>query len=59
MMTWQAFAGTCFPSKDVHAILGHDTTVNVYTQPIEAGVRQTLDAIYSELVAKSEIGGVA
>ena len=26
-----------------------DTTVNVYMQPIEAGVKQTLDAIYSEL----------
>jgi integrase len=40
--------------KDVQAILGHskaDTTVNVYMQPIEAGVKQTLDAIYSELTA--------
>jgi hypothetical protein len=42
--------------------LGHgkaDITANVYIQPIESGVRQTLDAIYSELVAKSEMGGVA
>ena len=38
--------------KDVQGVLGHskaDTTVNVYMQPIEAGVKQTLDAIYSEL----------
>jgi integrase len=41
--------------KDVQGILGHskaDTTVNVYMQPIEAGVKQTLDAIYSELRAR-------
>jgi len=38
--------------KDVQGVLGHskaDTTVNVYMQQIEAGVKQTLDAIYSEL----------
>ena len=38
--------------KDVQGVLGHskaDTTVNIYMQPIEAGVKQTLDAIYSEL----------
>jgi integrase len=38
--------------KDVQGILGHsraDTTVNVYMQPIEAGIKQTLDAIYEEL----------
>jgi hypothetical protein len=38
--------------KDVQGVLGHskaDTTVNVYMQSIEAGVKQTLDAIYSEL----------
>jgi len=38
--------------KDVQRILGHsraDTTVNVYMQPIEAGIKQTLDAIYEEL----------
>jgi hypothetical protein len=32
--------------------MGHskaDTTVNVYMQQIDAGVKQTLDAIYSEL----------
>lgn len=43
--------------KDVQGILGHskaDTTVNVYTQEIEAGVKRTLDAIYSELTAKPE-----
>jgi integrase len=42
--------------KDVQGVLGHskaDTTVNVYMQPIEAGVRQTLDAIYAELTAPS------
>ena len=35
-------------------ILGHskaDTSVNVYMQEIEAGVKQTQAAIYSELVA--------
>ena len=35
--------------KNVQGVLGHskvDTTVNVYMQPIEAGVKQTLDAIY-------------
>jgi integrase len=44
--------------KDVQGVLGHakaDTTVNVYMQPIEAGVKQTLDAIYSELTAKPEL----
>jgi len=38
--------------KDVQGVLGHskaDTTVNVYMQPIEASVKRTLDAIYSEL----------
>jgi integrase len=38
--------------KDVQQILGHsqaDTTVNVYMQPIEEGVKQTLNAIYREL----------
>ena len=40
--------------KDVQGILGHskaDTTVNVYMQEIEEGVKQTLDAIYAELTA--------
>jgi integrase len=43
--------------KDVQGVLGHskaDTTVNVYMQPIEAGVKQMLDAIYAELVASPE-----
>lgn len=40
--------------KDVQGILGHakaDTTVNVYMQEIEEGVKQTLNAIYAELTA--------
>lgn len=40
--------------KDVQGILGHskaDTTVNVYMQEIEASVKQTQAAIYSELTA--------
>jgi integrase len=44
--------------KDVQGILGHskaDTTVNVSMQEIEAGVKQTLNAIYSELTAKPEM----
>ena len=44
--------------KDVQGVLGHskaDTTVNVYMQPIEAGVKQTLNAIYAELTAKPEV----
>ena len=44
--------------KDVQGILGHsnaDTTVNVYMQQIEAGVKSTLDAIYSELTARGEV----
>jgi integrase len=48
--------------KDVQRILGHanaDTTVNVYMQEIEAGVKQTLDAIYSELTAMPEMRGGA
>ena len=47
-----ALAQTKGGVKDVQGVLGHskaDTTVNVYRQPIEAGVKQTLDAIYSEL----------
>jgi hypothetical protein len=43
--------------KDAQGVLGHgkaDITANVYIQPIESGVRQTLDGICSELVAKSE-----
>ena len=44
--------------KDVQGILGHakaDTTVNVYMQEIEAGVKQTLNSIYAELTAKPEV----
>jgi integrase len=47
--------------KDVQAVLGHsraDTTVNVYMQPIDEGVKQTLDAIYAELVARPEVATV-
>ena len=43
--------------KDVQGVLGHsrpDITATVYMQQIESGVRQTLDAIYSELTAKPE-----
>jgi integrase len=48
--------------KDVQGILGHtkaDTTVNVYMQPIEEGVKQTLDAIYAELTAGPKLLAVA
>jgi len=48
--------------KDVQGILGHtkaDTTVNVYMQPIEEGVKQTLDAIYAELTAGAKLVAVA
>ena len=44
--------------KDVQGVLGHskaDTTVNVYMQQIEAGVKSMLDAIYSELTARREL----
>ena len=47
--------------KDVQGILGHtkaDTTVNVYMQPIEEGVKQTLDAIYAELTAGAKLVAV-
>ena len=47
--------------KDVQGVLGHskaDTTVNVYMQPIEAGVKQTLDAIYSELTTPKMRAGL-
>jgi len=48
--------------KDVQGILGHskaDTTVNVYMQPIEEGVKQTLEAIYSELMARPKLVAVS
>ena len=46
--------------KDVQGILGHakpDTTVNVYMQQIDEGVKQTLDAIYSGVDGAAEAGG--
>ena len=48
--------------KDVQGILGHskaDTTANVYMQQIEEGVKQTLDAIYSELTARPKLVAVS
>jgi integrase len=48
--------------KDVQGILGHtkaDTTVNVYMQQIEEGVKQTLDAIYAELTARPKLVAVS
>src|SRR5271167_832644 len=48
--------------KDVQGILGHtkaDTTVNVYMQQIEEGVKLTLDAIYAELTAGPKLVAVA
>jgi len=48
--------------KDVQGILGHtkaDTTVNVYMQQIEEGVKQTLDAIYTELTAPAKLVAVS
>lgn len=44
--------------KDVQGILGHakaDTTVNVYMQPIEEGVKLTLESIYAELTAAPKL----
>ena len=41
-------------------VLGHskaDTTVNVFMQEIEVGVKQTLDAIYSALTTPEVAGG--
>ena len=48
--------------KDVQGILGHtkaDTTINVYMQQIEEGVKQTLDAIYTELTAWPKLVAVS
>jgi hypothetical protein len=39
----------------VQGVLGYskaDSTVKVYMQPIEAGVKQTVNAIYSDLTAR-------
>lgn len=47
--------------KDVQSILGHsraDTTVNVYMQPIEDSVKDTLDAMYAELTAAPKVATV-
>ncbi|MBV9342697.1 MAG: tyrosine-type recombinase/integrase [Acidobacteria bacterium] len=48
--------------KDVQSILGHskaDTTVNVYMQEIEATVKQTQAAIYSELMTPRKVEAVS
>jgi integrase len=48
--------------KDVQAILGHsnpDTTAGVYMQPIEESVKQTLDSIYAELIARPKLKAVS
>lgn len=48
--------------KDLQGILGNskaDTTVNVCMQPIEEGVRLTLDAIYAELTARPKLVAAA
>jgi hypothetical protein len=39
--------------------LNADTTVNVYMQQIEEGVKQTLDAIYTELTAPPKLVAVS
>ena len=56
--TMATLAQTWGGVKDVQGILSHskaDTTVNVYMQPIEAAVQQTLDATYSELTARQQV----
>jgi integrase len=53
--TMATLAQTKGSIKDVQGILGHsraDTTVNVYMQEIEASVKQTQAAIYSELTVQ-------
>ena len=48
--------------KDVQAILGHskpDITAGVYMQPIEETVKQTQEAIYAELTARSKLVAVS
>jgi len=48
--------------KDVQGILGHakpDITASVYMQQIDDGVKQTLDAIYSELTARPKLKAVS
>ena len=42
----------------MQGVIGHskaETTVNVYMQSIEAGVKQTIDAIYSELTTPERV----
>jgi integrase len=60
--TMATLAQTKGSVKDVQGILGHskaDTTVNVYMQSIERSVKQTQDAIYSELTARPKlVGGI-
>jgi len=46
----------------VQGVLGHskaDTIFNVYMQPIEDSVKQTLDAIYPELTARPKLVAVS
>jgi len=60
--TMATLAQTKGSVKDVQAILGHskaDTTVNVYMQSIEASVKQTQEAIYSELAARPPLLAVS
>ena len=48
--------------KDLQGVLGYsrpDIAATVYLQQIESGVRQMLDAICSELMAKRELGAGA
>jgi integrase len=58
--TMATLAQTKGSIKDVQGILGHskaDTTVNVYMQSIEASVKQTQEAIFSELTARPKLVG--
>lgn len=60
--TMATLAQTKGSVKDVQAILGHskaDTPVNVYMQSIEASVKQTQEAIYSELTARPQLVAVS
>jgi integrase len=58
--TMATLAQTKGSIKDVQGILGHskaDTAVNVYMQSIEDSVKQTQEAIYSELTARPKLVG--
>ena len=60
--TMATLAQTKGSVKDVQAILEHskaDTTVNVPMQSIEASVKQTQEAIYSELTARPQLVAVS